>query len=88
MQTLTIEVPDATYRAALAFTPQERMRLVTVTFAAAEAALASEPDYDRETSEADLEAIGRGLQAEAEGRTIPGDVLFARLKEQARKATR
>jgi len=88
MPTLTIEVPDATYRAALAFTPQERMRLVSVTFAAAEATLAAEPDYDRETSEDDLEAIGRGLQAEAEGRTIPGDVLFARLKEQAQSGIR
>ncbi|MBC7808480.1 MAG: hypothetical protein H7145_20290, partial [Akkermansiaceae bacterium] len=57
-RTPTIEVPDATHRAALA----------------------EEPDYDRETDEADLEVIGRGLQEAAEGKTIPGDVVLAALE--------
>ncbi len=85
MHNLTIRLPDTAYRAALSFTPDERDRLVAVALTAAHAALEDEePDFDRETNEADLEAIGRGLQAEAEGRTVPGEVVFAMLKEQAR----
>ena len=84
MQTLTIRVPDTVYHAALTFTPAERERLFAVAITVAHAALEEEPDYDRPTDEADLEAIGRGLQAAAEGRTTPGDIVFARLREQAR----
>ncbi len=39
MPTLTLDLPDAAYQAALAFDPAERVRLATVTFIAAEAAL-------------------------------------------------
>ncbi|MBC8140183.1 MAG: hypothetical protein H7Y38_01940 [Armatimonadetes bacterium] len=108
MNTLTIELPDEAYHAALSFTPQERGNLAAVMFTTAhslvggkESAFArtkgqaehepddeddvSIPDYDRETNEDDLAAIGRSLQAEAEGRIISGDVVFARLREQLKK---
>jgi len=108
MQTLTIELPDEAYRAALTFTPQERGNLAAIMFTTAhslvggkEAAFVrrngqtehetedeeedlSIPDYDRETNEDDLAAIGRSLQAEAEGRIVPGDVFLARMMAQAR----
>jgi len=82
MQTLTVTLPDAAYRAALSFSKQELDRLVAVAITTAEAALADEPDYDRETNEADLEAIGRGLQDVAAGRVIPGEVALAQFREQ------
>jgi hypothetical protein len=86
MPTLSIELPETAYRAALSFPPHERTRLAAVMFTTAEAALGNEePDYDRETSESDLEAIGRGLADVASGRTISGDVVFAQLREQLKK---
>ena len=85
MQTLTIRLPDTAYRAALAFTPAERERLFAVAITTAHAALdEEEADYDRETNEDDLAAIGRSLADEAAGRIIPGDVVLAALVEQAR----
>lgn len=66
------------------FSKQELDRLVAVAITTAEAALMDEPDYDRPTNEADLEAIGRGLQDVAEGRVIPGDVALAQFREQFR----
>ena len=81
MQALTIELPETDYRAALAFTPEERQRLFAVAVATAEA---TRQAAFAEAEEADIQAIGRSLEAEARGETIPGDVLFARLREQAR----
>ncbi len=86
MPTLNIELPDAAYRAALLFPPHERTRLAAVMFATAEATLGGEePDYDRETSDDDLESIGRGIADVAAGRTVSGDMVFAQLQEQLRK---
>ena len=87
MPTLTIDLPETAYRAALSFPTHERARLAAIMFMTAEAVLDMEddptlPDYDRETNEDDLEAIGRGLADIEAGRTIPGDVFFARLQEQ------
>ena len=81
MQALTIELPETDYRAALAFTPEERQRLFAVALAAAEA---TRQAAFAEAEEADIQAVGRGLEAEARGETIPGDVAFAQLMEQAR----
>ena len=81
MQALTIELPDTTYRAALAFTPEERQRLFAVALAAAEA---TRQAAFAEAEEADIQAVGRGLADEAAGRTVPGDVVFAQMREQAR----
>lgn len=108
MQTLTIELPEEAYRAALTFTPQERGNLAAIMFTTAHSLIGgnepalvrangdaehepnektdlSIPDYDRPTDADDLAAIGRGLQAEAEGRIIPGDVFLARLRKQMEK---
>jgi len=90
MPTLTVDLPETAYRAALAFPAPERARMIAATFTEETprfSALEEDedaPPYDRPTNEADLEAIGRGIQAEAEGRTIPGDVVFARLMDQAK----
>lgn len=83
MQNLMIRLPDAAYRAALSFSPAERERLFAVAITTAHAALEDdeEPDFDRETNEADLESIGRGLADLEAGRTIPGDVVLAALME-------
>ncbi len=107
MQTLTIELPDEAYRAALSFTPQERGNLAAIMFTTAyntagekqtafvhtngqeehedEEEDLSIPDYDRETNEDDLAAIGRGLDAVKRGDTIPGHIVFAQLREQLKK---
>lgn len=87
MPTLTLELPETAYRAALTLSAHERDRLAAIMFTTAEAFSDAEdeddgPDYDRPTNAADLEAIGRGIQAEAEGRTTPGDVVFARYRER------
>ncbi len=84
MPALTLDLPDTAYRAALTLTPRERNRFAAVMFATLETVDAELPDFDRETNEADLQAIGRGLEALARGETIPGDVAFAQLMEQAR----
>lgn len=89
MQTLTIQLPDSAYRAALTFTPQEQTRLAAIMFTTAHGLDAEETETDRaarfaELEEADIQAVGRGLEAEAQGETIPGDVLLAQIKEQAR----
>ena len=76
MPTLTIDLPDAAYRAALAIAPQERARLVAATFAGAETGAASDPML----SEEDFAAIGQGLAELARGEGTPGDVVFARLR--------
>ncbi len=85
MPTLTLDLPDTAYRAALTLTPRQRNRFAAVMFATLETIDADLPDFDRETNEADLEAIGRSLEAEARGETVPGDVALAGLMEQARR---
>jgi hypothetical protein len=86
MPTLTIDLPESAYRDALTFDPKERARLVAIMFSTARSIeLETEPDYHRETDEADLEAIGRGIAAAARGDVVPGDVVFAQLREQLKK---
>lgn len=103
MPTLTIDLPETAYRAALTLPVHERARLAAILFTTETArrssgaeAFANEgneddesgmnsgdlPDYDRPTNEDDLAAIERGLQAVAEGRTTPADVVFARYQER------
>ncbi len=66
MPTITLDLPESTYRDALSFDVTERVRLFAVALRTARAIEEAEedpdvPDYDRPTDEADLEAIGRGL---------------------------
>lgn len=100
MQNLTIQLPDTAYRAALTFTPQEQTRLAAIMFTTAEALdtfagngdrsdAETETDAERaarfaELEEADIQAVGRGLADLEAGRTVPGDVVFAQMREQAR----
>ncbi len=72
MPTLTIDLPETAYRAALALPETERVRRVASAREGDEYDDPTLPDYDRPTDEADLEAIARG-------ETIPGDVAFAQL---------
>ncbi|MBC8141620.1 MAG: hypothetical protein H7Y38_09300 [Armatimonadetes bacterium] len=88
MPTLTLDLPDTAYRAALTLTPRERNRFAAVMFATLET-IDAETDSDRAAAfaaaeEADIQAVGRGLADEAAGRTVPGDVVFAQMREQAR----
>ena len=81
MPTLTLDLPDAAYQAALAFDPAERVRLATVTFIAAEATLPDEKyNPQPELSEEDYAAIGEGLAQLERGEGTPGEIVFARLR--------
>ncbi len=82
MPTLTLELPDAAYHAALALPETERVRRATFAFIDDEG---DGPDYDRETDEDDLAAIGRSLEDEAAGRIIPGDIALARFRQQFKR---
>ncbi len=83
MPVLTIELPETAYRDALTFAPDERARLAAILFSTVRTIDSeTESDYHRETDEADLEAVGRSLEDEKEGRVIPGDVVLAQLKER------
>lgn len=87
MPKLTLDLPEEAYRDALALEPSERVRVFAAAVRHARLEDGDDPDmpdYDRPTNEDDLEAIGRGIQAAAEGRTTSGEVFFARLREQAR----
>lgn len=80
MPTLTLDLPDAAYQAALAFDPAERIRLATATFIAAEATLPDEYDPQPELSEEDYAAIGEGLAQLARGEGTPGAIVFDRIR--------
>lgn len=81
MPTLTLDLPEAAYRAALAFDPAERVRLATATFIAAEATLPDEEDNPQpELTEEDLASIGQGLAELARGEGTSGEIVFARLR--------
>lgn len=84
MPTLTIDLPDAAYRAAVALPEADLSRLIAhaIEWEDEEYEDPTLPDYDRPTNAADLETIGRGLEDVAAGRVIPGDVVFARLQER------
>ena len=72
MPTLTVELPDKVYRAALSVEPDERVRLVSEAFNNAEP----------ELTENDYAAIGEGLAQMKRGEGTPGHIVFARLREK------
>jgi len=82
MPTLMLELPEAAYRAALALPETERLRRAAFAFMDDEA---DGSDYDRETDEDDLAAIGRSLEDEAAGRVISGEIALARFRGQFKR---
>jgi len=74
-----INMPEEAYQNALSFSPAERERMIINAFVED---LYEEPDYDRETNEADLEAIGRGLEDEKAGRVSSGYDVLAQLEKR------
>ncbi|MBC8138791.1 MAG: hypothetical protein H8F28_23165 [Fibrella sp.] len=77
MPTLTIDLPETAYRAALALSPEERSRRVS------KVVLNDHwEDEEPELTEEDYAAIGRGLENMKAGRTTPAEVVFARLREK------
>ena len=85
MPTLTIELPEDAYRAAIAFLPSERTRLVTTTFLAAGSVLPSE-DEDPVTSADHIAAIGQAIAEEKAGLTLDGDAFMADLRQKRSRA--
>lgn len=79
MPKLIIDLPEETYQNAMAFSPAERERMIVNTFHTAKN---EKPDFDRETNEADLEAIGRGIEDAKAGRVSRGEDVLARLQER------
>lgn len=86
MPTLTIDLPETAYRAALALPEAELSRLVArVVEESDEDDDMTLPDYDPPTNAADLAAIGRGLEDLAAGRVIPGEAALAQFRERFRR---
>lgn len=85
MPTLNIELPEAAYRAAIAFMPVERTQLVTATFLAAEAVLPGD-DEDPPLNQYHLDALREAIAEEEAGQTLDGDAFMAELREKRRGA--
>ncbi|MBC7806920.1 MAG: hypothetical protein H7145_12305 [Akkermansiaceae bacterium] len=87
MPSITIELPDSAYRAALSFPPAERMRLGTIAlsaaFATTEAAYQDEAeDEEPPTTVEHIAAIREAFADEEAGECIDGDVFMAELREK------
>lgn len=81
MPTLTLDLPDAAYQAALKYSPEEQVRLVATTFIGGKDVLIrTERDEQPELSEEDYAAIGRGLEDIKAGRTEPLSVVMDRIR--------
>ncbi len=77
MPTLTIDLPETAYRAALALSPEERRRRVSKVMQSDDW-----EDEEPELTEEDYAAIGRGIDNMRAGRTTPAEIVFARLREK------
>jgi hypothetical protein len=87
MPSITIELPDSAYRAALSFPPAERMRLGTIAlsaaFTTAEAAYQDDAEEEEPPTTAEhIAAIREALAEEAAGQYMDGDVFMAELREK------
>ncbi len=76
MPTLTLDLPEAAYRAALALSPEERVRRVSKTFIHGE----YEDDEDPVLTEEDFAAIGEGLAQLKRGEGTPRHIVFDRIR--------
>lgn len=76
MPILTIDLPEAEYRVALALPESERQRVIVNAFATAR----NIPND--ETTAEDIAAIGESLEDEAAGRVIDGDTARQQIRER------
>jgi hypothetical protein len=90
MPTLTIDLSDAEYAAAIALPETERRHAIIAAANRYAVARNESPEedegYDPPTQE-DLDAIGRGLEDEAAGRVEDGWAMLTELREQRRAGT-
>ena len=77
---IVLNLTETAYRDALALPPPERARVIALGITAVLAVAAPEPET--EPTEDDLAAIGRGIADADAGRTGPGEIAFARLREK------
>lgn len=89
MPTLTIDLSDTEYAAAIALPEAERRRAIIVAanyYAVARNEPPNEGDdeYDPPTQE-DLDAIGRGLEDEAAGRVVDWEVAREEIRAMLRE---
>lgn len=82
MPTLTIDLPDAEYDAVLTLPAHEQRRVLSLAANRYATAKNEATDEDSAPTEEDLIAIGEGLAALADGRTVSGEEFFASLEEK------
>ncbi len=82
MPTLTIDLPEAEYRAAISLPTNEQRRILTLAANRYATARNKATRDDPAPTEDDLLAIGEGLAALDAGRTVSSDEFFARLEDK------